>query len=225
MFNAVCNRILESKSRSDSAACYALDELLHNYSVYGARLRELFGLNMLYMHLSIYTIDLESRLGPDGLGDPLSGGLSFDSTFHVSGITATVSTRDIFQALTSGNESEDEVIRQLKYEIIWVDDTAFFVGTKMGDDVFAKDVSTTGFIASHVRNKLHGGLGKVEIVSLGEHLKKTSDVKETTQPGGMVQSISSIASKPFQILGRLFGFPGNPSASDDKHSRKRMRLS
>jgi len=70
---------------------------------------------------------------PGDLDGPLS-------CFHVSGTTSSVSTRDILQALTTGNESEDEVIRQLKYEIIWVDDTAFDVGTRMGDDISANDL-------------------------------------------------------------------------------------
>jgi len=175
------------------------------------------------MHLSLYTIDLESKLGPDGLKDPLSGGLSYDSTFHVSGITATVSTRDILQALTVGNESEYDCIRQLKYEIIWVDDSSFFVGTRMGDYVAATELPIPELIASHVRNKLHGELGKLDIVSLGEHLRKTSNEIETTESGGIVGSIATIASKPFQVIGKLFGLPDKTS-TDDKHSRKRMRL-
>ena len=93
------------------------------------------GLNLIYMHVSLFTIDLESSLGPVvGLHDPLSSGLSVDTTFHVSGITASVSTRDILRALWTGNEGEDEVIRQLKYEIRWVDDSSVFFGTGLADD-------------------------------------------------------------------------------------------
>lgn len=209
-----------SKNGSDSQN-YVLDKLLHNSSL--CLLRERFGLNLLYMHLSLYTIDLQSSLGPDGLGDPLSSGLSFDSTFHVSGITSSVSTRDILQTLSSGNESEDEVIRQLKYEIIWIDDSTFFVGTRMGDDIPSADLSTTGLIASHVRNKLHGGLGKVDIMSLGEHLRETNSKPDVTRSEGLVGSLASIASKPFQVIGKLLGFPDNMS-NGETHLRKRMRV-
>ncbi len=221
MFSALCNRILESKNRLDSDY-FSVDKLLHNSSV-GTHLREQFGLNLLYMHLSLYTIDLESQLGPEGLGGPLSSGLSYDSTFHVSGITSSVSTRDILQALTTGNESEDEVIRQLKYEIIWVNDSAFVVGTRMCNDVSANDLSATELIASHVRNKLHGGLGKVDIVSLGEHLRKASNEPEAIRSGGIVLTLSSIASKPFQVIAKWCGFPDDPS-KDEQRLRKRKRL-
>ena len=102
---------------TDSLGELDLDELLHDSS-YNHLLRDYIGLNKLYNHASIYTIDLESTSGPAGLHDPLSRGLSIDTTFNVSGITTSVSTRDIFQALASGNESEEEVIRSLKYEII-----------------------------------------------------------------------------------------------------------
>ena len=222
MFSALCKRILESKNRPDSEY-FAVDKLLHNSSV-GTHLREQFGLNLLYMHLSLYTIDLESRVCPGDLGGPLSCGLSYDSTFHVSGTTSSVSTRDILQALTTGNESEDEVIRQLKYEIIWVDDSAFVVGTRMGNVISANDLSATELIASHVRNKLHGELGMVDIVSLGEHLRKASNEPEASRSEGFMPTLTSIVSKPFQVIGQLFGFSDDPSR-DDQHFRKRKRLS
>lgn len=156
----------------------------------------------------------------------LSNGLSYDSTFHVSGISQSVSTRDILQALTAGNESEDEVIRQLKFEIIWVDDSSFFVGTRMGNDIIsADDSSSIGLIASHVRNKLHGGLGKVDIATLGEHLMNKHHAAEPRETGGIMESIASVASKPFQALGKLLGFHEKPSICGDHDVSKRIRLS
>lgn len=185
------------------------------------------------MHVSLYTIDLESSLGPvAGLHDPLSSGLLIDTTFHVSGITASVSTRDILRSLWSGNEGEEEAIRQLKYEIIWVDDSSFFVGTRMADDdriCSAHDSATTGLIASHVRNKLYGGLGgKVDILSLGEYLTKNNRVIDTTNSAGIIGSLASFTTKPFRALRRILGFCEKRSSDDNGSSgreNKRMRLS
>jgi len=179
---------------------------------------------MIYMHVSLYTIDLESSSGLAGLHDPLSRGLSIDTTFYVSGITKSVSTRDIFQALAYGNESEDEAIRLLEYEILWVDDTSFFAGARI---ITTNDVTTTGLIASHIRNKLYAGLGKVEILPLGDYFKnKNDDVPETCESGGIVASLVSVATKPFRVLGSVLGFGKRPS--DDNGSSegasKRRRL-
>ena len=204
-----------------------LDILLHDSP--RSLLRKLVGLNLIYMHLSLYTIDLESTLGPaPGLNDPLSCGLSIDTTFHVSGITASVSTRDILRALWSGNESEDEAIRQLKYELIWVDDSSFFVGTRMADDgiSLACEPAPTGLIASHVRNKLYGGLGdKVEILSLGDYFTKKNNVIVASDAGGIVGSFVSVASA---LINRVLGI-GEKRSNDNNFSNgrenKRMRLS
>mmetsp|Transcript_29686 Transcript_29686/g.56177 ORF Transcript_29686/g.56177 Transcript_29686/m.56177 type:complete len:187 (-) Transcript_29686:25-585(-) len=173
------------------------------------------------MHVSLYAIDLESSGPAPGMHDPLSSGLSVDTTFRVSGITTSVSTRDILQALTTGNESEEEAIRELRYEIIWVDDTSFFVGTRMTDCVSEDDADATGLVASHVRSKLHAGLGgDVEILPLGEYFKKKhEDVTETmmsttSETGGIVDSLVSVAMSPLKILGRAFSY-GKRSSEDD----------
>lgn len=217
VFNALCNRILESKNRF--SADLTLDDLLHESA--DGMLREWIGLNKIYMHVSLYTIDLESSGPAPGMHDPLSSGLSVDTTFRVSGITTSVSTRDILQALTTGNESEEEAIRELRYEIIWVDDTSFFVGTRMTDCVSEDDADATGLVASHVRSKLHAGLGgDVEILPLGEYFKKKhEDVTETmmsttSETGGIVDSLVSVAMSPLKILGRAFSY-GKRSSEDD----------
>mmetsp|Transcript_30080 Transcript_30080/g.62886 ORF Transcript_30080/g.62886 Transcript_30080/m.62886 type:complete len:383 (+) Transcript_30080:557-1705(+) len=230
VFNALCNRILESKNRF--SADLTLDDLLHESS--DGMLREWIGLNKIYMHVSLYTIDLESSSGPaPGMHDPLSSGLSVDTTFRVSGIATSVSTRDILQALTAGNESEEEAIRESRYEIIWVDDTSFFVGTRMADCVSGDDGDATGLVASHVRSKLHAGLGgDVEILPLGEYFKKkhedaTETMKSTTsETGGIVDSFVSVAMSPLKILGRAFSY-GKRSSEDDGNveSAKRPRKS
>lgn len=229
MFNALCNRILESKNRMN--AKLSLNQLLHDSS--DGLLREWIGLNKLYVHVSLYTIDLESKSGPaPGMHDPLSRGLSVDTAFHVSGITTSVSTRDVFQALARGNESEEEMIRELKYEIIWVDDVSFFVGTRAADDdVNEYGSATTSLIVSHVKNNLYDGLGSgLEITSLGDYfMKKHSNAAEpSTESGGIVGSLVSVATLPFKAIGGVLGFgrkrSSDASDSGNNGANKRRRL-
>ena len=123
----------------------------------------------------------------------------------------------------------------MKYEIIWVDDSSFFVGTRLADDGIssAYDPSTTGLIASHVRNKLYGGLGsKVEISSLGDYFTKKNCVIDTTDSAGIVSSLVSVAKKPFlglqSKLTKILGFGEKRSNEDcggNGRENKRMRLS
>ena len=227
VFFALCGRILDSKSYKMS-----LEEILHGPSTMvddgRSQLRTLIGANLIYMHRSLYTIDLESSGPITGLFDPLSCGLSFDTTFHVSGITSSVSTRDILRSLWTGNESEEEVIRELKYEIIWVDDASFFVGTRSMSDFHL--AVTRGLVASHVRNALHGGLGNtVNILSLKDYfINKNLKVPHSA---GIVSSFLSVASKPFLALQsklvRMMGFGEKRSSEDDSISgrtNKRMKF-
>ena len=216
VFNALNNQILETKYDMP------LDKLLHNSSPkhqlsHNHLLRTLVGLNKIYMHVSLYTIDLESSSGPAGLHDPLSRGLSIDTTFHVFGITTSVSTRDIFQALGSSNESEEEVIRQLRYEVIWVDDVSFFVGTRVDEETRTITSVTRGIIGAHVRDKLHASLGNnVKITDLGEYLKKKYKGIEAAASG--FAGLVSVATMPFQALGSVFGFGKKRSFTDDDNS-------
>ena len=167
VFHSLGRRVLESRNKLDLNP--TLDELLHDSSY--VTLRERMGRNKIYMHASLYTIDLELEEGPaPGLHDPISSGLSADTTFCVSGITSAVSMRDIFQALGSGNESEEEAVRELRYKIIWLDDASFFVGARTNEELSREDgEATRGLIASHVRNALRSSLGEdVDIAPLGQ---------------------------------------------------------
>lgn len=218
VFSALCGRILDSKCSEMS-----LDELLHGPSTMDdgrSQLRTLVGANLIYMHRSLYTIDLESSGPIAGLFDQLSCGLCFDTTFHVSGIMSSVSTRNILQSLWTGNESDEEVIRQLNYEIIWVDDSSFFVGTRFSGFPLAV---TRGLIASHVRNALHGGLGiKVNILSLKDYFINKNLV--VPQSAGIINSFLSVASNPFLALQsklcRMMGFGEKRSSEDDSISSR-----
>jgi hypothetical protein len=83
----------------------------------------MFGRNKLHFHLSPYTIDFESPLS-----DPLGRGMSATSTFRVSDIEATVSTRDVVRCLTGLVDSHGG---RVNFELIWVDDTTFIVGAML----------------------------------------------------------------------------------------------
>jgi hypothetical protein len=224
VFNALGKRILEGKNMLNFDLSF--NSLLNESS--DSLSREYLGMNMLYMHVSLYTIDLESSSGPAGLHDPLSSGLSIDTTFHVSGINTSVSTRDILQALMAGNEGEsDDVLRELKYDIIWIDDASFFVGTRREEGVALNDWSTLKLIAMHVRNKLHDGLGNVDILSLEHYFKKK---KKDANTGGFAKSLVSLAAAPFQLLKRAMSitseFEGRAMSitSEQELSNKRRRL-
>eukprot|EP00985_Skeletonema_marinoi_P016311 scaffold8727_cov130-Skeletonema_marinoi.AAC.3 len=215
VFNALGKRILEGKNLLNLDLSF--NSLLHESS--DSLLREYLGMNMIYMHVSLYTIDLESTSGPAGLYDPLSCGLSIDTTFHVSGITTSVSTRDILQALMAGSEGEGDVIlRELKYDIIWIDDTSFFVGTRREEGVALDDWSTLKLIAMHVRNKLHDGLGNVDILTLEKYFKMKNAAKDVGT-GGFAKSIVSLATAPFQLLKRAMS-----STSEQEPTSKKRRL-
>ena len=215
VFNALGKRILERKNMLQLDLTF--NSLLQESS--DSLLREYLGMNLIYMHMSLYTIDLESTSGPAGLHDPLSSGLSIDTTFHVSGITTSVSTRDILQALMAGIEGEDdETLRELRYDIIWLDDTSFFLGTRREEDVTLEDWGTLKLIAMHVRNQLHAGLGNVSILTLDQYFKKKNVTKDASS-GGFARSVVSLATAPFQLLKRAMS-----SSSEQEPTNKRRRL-
>lgn len=228
VFNGLCDRILYQENGLSGSL--TLDKLLHDST--DDAVRRLVGLNKLYMHVSLYTIDLESKDGPvSGVHDPLSSGLSVDTTFHVSGIDTNVSTRDILGALLIGGNGYD-FAQGLRYEIIWVDDTSFFVGTRSEADITLNDASTISLLASHVRNNLHAKLGNVEILSLRNYfvqvrcMKNDSEDKSSPQHG-LVGSIVSAATLPFAIVGHVLGFGKrtHDTTASEGPAHKRRRTS
>ena len=161
VFYALSRKILDpiKESRLD------LDRILEHEPV-GSLHRGSLGLNKVYMHLSLYTIDLESKSGVAGLYDPLSYGLSASTTFYVSGIDTTVSTRDILKALIDGGTTTTpELLQRLKYEIIWIDDSSFFVGTKLENLGSTED----DLIPLHVHSQLHAGLRGIRVQNVGDY--------------------------------------------------------
>lgn len=205
-FYALCKKILDNK---DSRL--TLDRVLEHEPV-GSLHRTSMGLNKIYMHFSLYTIDLESSSGTTGLHDPLCHGLAVNTTFYVSGIDSNVSTRDILSALTA-TQSQTELIQHLRYEICWIDDKSFFVGTKLDNLISVQDTESIGLIALHVRNQLRVGLRGVQVINLADYFNQQHASKQSV--------IGSIAA----AVKRLFG--GGKRAHDDEtneQAKKRRRV-
>ena len=118
----------------------------------------------------------------------------------------------------AGSEGDDDILRLLKYDIIWVDDSSFFVGTSCEESNSLHDSSTLKFIAMHVKNKLHAGLGNVDILTLEHYFKKKANEKANSG-GGFGKSLVSLATAPFQLLKRAMS-----SSSENEPSNKRRRL-
>jgi len=75
-----------------------------------------YGRNKLYQ-MSMYTMDLE-----EPSRDPLSRGMLPESTYRISGIDPSVSTRDIVRCLSG---LHDDTGRKVNFDLVWVDDVTF----------------------------------------------------------------------------------------------------
>eukprot|EP00934_Nitzschia_sp_Nitz4_P006019 Nitzschia sp. Nitz4//scaffold13_size275219//72416//74749//NITZ4_000858-RA/size275219-augustus-gene-0.257-mRNA-1//-1//CDS//3329535966//6009//frame0 len=82
-----------------------------------------YGRNKIHFSWSPYTIDLESQGS-----DPLCNGMSPYSTYRVSDIDPSVTTRDIISCL---NGLEDSSGNRINFEIVWVNDVCFIVGATL----------------------------------------------------------------------------------------------
>ena len=113
---------------------------------------------------------------------------------------------------------------EVEYEIIWVNDASFFVGSRT--TAFPLAV-TRGLIASHVRNALHAGHGqKVTILSLKDYFINKNQV---VPQSGIVSSLLLMASKPFLTLqsklGKMLGFCEKRSSEElSGRASKRMKF-
>lgn len=115
----LCNCIREDQEEVGLAFDHTVGTLTHQLSD-SDEPRKMYGLNRLYQY-SLFTMDLEN---PDT--DPLSRGMLADSTYRVSGIDPSVTTRDIVRCLTDLVDAEH---RPINFEIVWIDDTTFLVAT------------------------------------------------------------------------------------------------
>ena len=87
---------------------------------------------MLYLMQTMYTLDLESSNGP--CPDPLTGGLSLDLTYRVSGGgVGRVHTSDIQTAMMNAGIGPAWGPGR-KYRIVWVDGSTFMVATERPTD-------------------------------------------------------------------------------------------
>ncbi|VEU40422.1 unnamed protein product [Pseudo-nitzschia multistriata] len=163
--------------------------------------RSMYGRNKLYFHLSPYTIDLES---PEL--DPLGRGMSHESTFLVSDIDPSVSSRDIANCLSRLYDSSNQ---RVNFDVIWVNDTTFIVGAQI-----------VSLIEDPERFEEHGWL-------ILEALRNRFNKNET------IKSLRSVTEKAPNTIWNLWGLLGNSSKSGEESSesegdprpRKRARRS
>mmetsp|Transcript_13127 Transcript_13127/g.30279 ORF Transcript_13127/g.30279 Transcript_13127/m.30279 type:complete len:296 (-) Transcript_13127:173-1060(-) len=158
----------------------------------------LYGRNKLYFYLSPYTIDLESPKS-----DPLGRGMSPQSTYRVSDIDPSVSSRDIVNCLSGLVDSNNQ---RVNFDVIWVDDTTFLVGAQI-----------VSFHESDERFEEHG-------ILMLEALKSRFNKTETITP------LQPIAKKNPNTIWNLWGYLGSSRTAaeeteEEKRPLKRQRLS
>lgn len=158
---------------------------------FGAEIRSAYGRNKLYQ-LSLFTLDLE-ELGVES--DPLQHGMSLNSSFRVSGIDPSISTRDIVRCM---NDLIDSDGRRVNFDIVWVDDTTFIVAARFisseGNAAATAAGGDTDILREHgqminraLRNRFH----REEIESLEEYFYKERMQKTTSATyGGGVEEES-----------------------------------
>ena len=166
-----------------------------------ADIRWWYGRNMLYFHLSPFTIDLES---PPHAGDPLTKGMDPCSTFCIDNIDPSVSTRDIVRCLSHLTDGSGH---RVNYEIIWIHDVCFLVGAMVASREPAKFREHGGILLK----ALKGRFGKATITRLVEN----------------DSAASSPASSIWNLWGLLGGGAGHKRAQPDdtcSGPSKRRRL-
>lgn len=130
-------------------------------------IRSTYGRNKLYQ-LSMFTLDLEELQVE---GDPLQHGMSMNSSFRVSGIDPSISTRDIVRCT---NDLFDRSGRRVNFDIVWVDDTTFIVAARFSSPevVNAAAANATNILTEHgqlVERALRNRFQREEIISLEEY--------------------------------------------------------
>ena len=154
--------------------------------------RWLYGRNKLYFYLSPYTIDLESPMS-----DPLGKGLSPLSTFRVSDIDPSVSSRDIISCLSGLTDSQN---KRVNFDLIWVDDTTFLVGAQL--------------IEFHYDEKRFKEHGKIVLNALKSRFHKGEIIVPLVPPA---------TKEPTKNLWNLWGLLGSSSSGNDEEERPNKR--
>jgi hypothetical protein len=215
---------LEEPNASDAGAVGDLVHLLsdHNSSL----IRSRYGCNKLYQ-MSLYTLDLNEMTD-----DPLKRGMLAECTYRVSGIDPSVDTREIVRCV--GNLF-DENNRKVEFDIVWVDDTTFFVAAVFREEsgvpadapVESDAFSTNGNENAVLKN--HGEIVRKalctrfrnheEIVSLDEHVKNLRSAKDEKESKGWIESALDFLGLGFVADKRKAGaFDGEPNAKRQRRN-------
>jgi len=176
-------------------------------------LRQRFACNKLYLMLTMYTIDLTN------VEDPLSRGMHINTTFCVSGNDTSISTADIVRCLTSLTAASNNVEGAgLHFEIIWVDDTTFFVAAR--EDEEDRNLERLQIQGKLIYEALCARFRSSEIVCLRDYNKKR---KETAREYGALANIDS--NKKRKSLWRFWTwFTDDKADEETNRPNKRRRI-
>lgn len=183
--------------------------------------------------LTLYTIDLENATN-----DPLRHGLSPSSTFRVSGIDPSITNGDIIRCLGNLVEPNDELVaRQVRFEIVWVDNTTFMVATRTPEEALQDvNVDEEDLLQRHctlIYNALKRRFALNEIITLKEYLlseEKKNQEEEAKKLEKEQQEDESSSSLWASFMG-LFGYgtkkrksgEWNGNAEDDDEPQAKRR--
>mmetsp|Transcript_7786 Transcript_7786/g.8922 ORF Transcript_7786/g.8922 Transcript_7786/m.8922 type:complete len:634 (+) Transcript_7786:342-2243(+) len=175
-------------------------------------LRKCFACNKLYLMLTMYTIDLLQE------EDPLSRGMHINTTFCVSGSDASISTRDIVQCLASLTAAPTAEGGGLHFEIIWVNDTTFFVAAR--EDEEERNLERLQHHGKLIHEALCARFTTSKIVCLRDYnqQRKQMNYEETDS-----KSIEE-PTKKRKSLWKIWTWFGEKSEEDTSPSAKRPRI-
>jgi hypothetical protein len=180
------------------------------------RARLLYGRNKIYQ-LSIFTLDLE-----EPLKDPLKRGMLPATTYRVSGIDPSVSTRDIVRCLEGLIDSQQ---RKVNFDIVWVDDTTFLVAacyrpTVLPDSPASlvdllQSMDTTVVLEEYgrlLRQALGARFTREKVTTLEEHLRHLYSAEDRRDWFSRVLSVLGLRS-----VRDSDPFPGPPAKKRRLH--------
>lgn len=158
----------------------------NNTSGSSSLIRTAYGRNKLYQ-LSMFTLDLEEL---EVESDPLQHGMSLNTSYRVSGIDPSISTRDIVRCM---NDLFDSNGRRVNFDIVWVDDTTFIVAARFtsseGNAASTAFGGDNGILRNHgnlIYRALRNRFQREEIHSLEEYFynERMQQLAATTAWGG-----------------------------------------
>ncbi|KAL7565338.1 hypothetical protein ACA910_014617 [Epithemia clementina (nom. ined.)] len=221
-FLGICQSILRtadpSNSSTQSSGVVArpnVGTLVHLLApVYDPQVRKYFGRNILYQ-MSIYNLDLE-----DSERDPLCRGMRSETTFRVSSIDPSITTRDIVNCVSG---LYDKGGRPINFEIIWVDDTTFMVAATYrvrrseNNNDEANDEAILQEHGELIQYALKRRFDSSTVISLEEHLQNSELGVET---GATDNTLSSLAKRLLGWIG--IGSENISSAAEPLAKKRRL---